>query len=203
MIFMGEVIDLEFKKENEEAENNENTEMENDPEKTIRNEINRLDYYIMELNIGFGRLMILQEYQTIILSLEKYSNMAILSAINYASKNFEINEENKDKFIDACEDKLKIIDPELYNTDEIKDENVAKINKFSLDICRSHIKQQFYLMSGNYEEYTKERNGYGQICVSLFNEFSELKHKLIEERKKAFDEEISKAIENENSESKK
>ena len=118
---MGEVIDLEFKKENEEAENNENTEMENDPEKTIRNEINRLDYYIMELNIGFGRLMILQEYQTIILSLEKYSNMAILSAINYASKNFEINEENKDKFIDACEDKLKIIDPELYDTDKITD----------------------------------------------------------------------------------
>lgn len=200
---MGEVIDLEFKKENEEAENNENTEMENDPEKTIRNEINRLDYYIMELNIGFGRLMILQEYQTIILSLEKYSNMAILSAINYASKNFEINEENKDKFIDACEDKLKIIDPELYDTDKIKDEDVAKINKFSLDVCRSHIKQQFYLMSGNYEEYTKERNGYGQICVSLFNEFAELKHKLIEERKKAFDEEIAKAIENENSESKK
>ena len=58
-------------------------------------------------------------------------------------------------------------------------------------------------MSGNYEEYTKERNGYGQICVSLFNEFAELKHKLIEERKKAFDEEIAKAIENENSESKK
>lgn len=195
---MGDIVDVEFEKQNEESENMEN----DDIEKNIRNEINRLDYYINELNIGYGRLMILQEYQTIILSLEKYSNMAVVSAMNYALKNYEINEENKNKFIKSCEHELEIIDPELYELDKIKDENILKINTFSLDICRSYIKQQFYIMTGNKDEYTKERNGYGEKCVSLFNEFTELKRKIIEEKKKQFDEEIMKIKEKEEQENK-
>lgn len=194
---MGDIVDVDFKKEDENIQSEEVKASGDDfkPEETLENDIHRLEYYITELGLAINRTSILQEYQSIVLSLEKNSNMAILSALNYAHKNFEINEENKNKFMNACEHDLKIINSEIFETDKIENKILVEINNLSLDICKSYITEQFYIIIGNKDEYFKEQKKYGDLCVSLFTAYSQFKKEISDKRREDFLKDMEKAKE--------